>query len=236
MAADKQARRIGADGKLYFTYNLKAEYEMRPPFSTPFNYRVIGVEFDEPTETEYYRIESAGEELPARFSVAQLEILFAQLPHTEIAEGEPVELPLLLEEVKAFYAAKRSEAKKANVRENEKLKGTSWNSYLQAVKSLKDNLCYAVSLHDEVQAVALGNRITELETQMQQLLTAKNVDERILRKVADCPLCKDTGVKDGKICDCARVMGDKIKTFNALKRLIAAKDESRQTCNSIMRL
>lgn len=70
--SDKQARRIGADGKLYFTYNLKAEYEMRPPFSTPFNYRVIGVEFDEPTETEYYRIESAGEELPARFPLRSL--------------------------------------------------------------------------------------------------------------------------------------------------------------------
>lgn len=234
--SDKQARRIGADGKLYFKYNLKAEYEMRPPFSDPFKYRVIGVEFDEATETEYYRIESAGEELPARFSVAQVEILFAQLPHAEVAEGEPVELPLLLEEVKAFYAAKRSEAKKANVRENEKLKGTSWNAYMQTVKSLKENLCYAVSIHDEEQTATLGNRIAQLETEMQQLLTARNVDERILRKIADCPLCHDTGVKDGKICDCARVMNDKIKTFNALKRLIAAKDDSRKTCKSIVQI
>lgn len=216
----KQIRRVGADGKLYFTFNLWAMYEVQPPYDDVFNYLITGVEFDETTETEYFYIESAGKELPARFSVQQLELLLTQLPY-EIKElGEPVELPLLMEEAKAFYAAKRAEMKKANIKENEKLKGTSWDSYQKAIKSLKENLCYAVSVHDEARAVMFGNKIAELETEVETLLRVQGVDERILRKVPDCPLCFDTGLKDGKLCDCARKNEQQIKKFNTLKRLV----------------
>lgn len=219
---NKQERRVGADGKLYFTFNLGAVYELRPHFGKAFTYRVIKCEFDEATETEYFYIESAGEELPNRYTVQQLNFMLAQLPHEQTVEGEPIELPLLTEEVKAFYAAKRSELKKANVRENEKLKGTTWDSNQKAVKALKEKLCYTVSENDKEQTVLIGNKIKELEAEMERLLKAKGVDERILRKVPDCPLCCDTGFVDGKLCDCARRNEQKIKTFNALKRLVAS--------------
>lgn len=219
---NKQIRRVGADGKLYFTYNLREEIKLLPPVGAPFTVRVLACEFDDDTETEYYRIESAGEELPARFSVQQLELLFAQFPHEESNAGEPEELPLLTEEVKAYYAAKRSELKKANVRENEKLKSTAWDSNQKAVKALKEKLCYTVSENDKEQTVLIGNKIKELEAEMERLLKAKGVDERILRKVPDCPLCYDTGFIVGKLCDCARRNEQKIKTFNALKRLVVS--------------
>lgn len=221
MTTAKQIRRVGADGKLYFAFNLWATYEVQPPYDDVFNYQITELEFDEATETEYYRIESAGEELQARFSVQQLELLLAQLPYEIKESGEPVELPLLTEEVKAFYAAKRAELKLANVKENEKLKGTSWDSYQKSLKSLKEKLCYAVSQDDKEQTIMLGNKIKELEMEMENLLRVQGINEKVLRKLPDCPQCFDTGVKDGIICACARESAQKIKTFNALRRLVA---------------
>ena len=65
------AYRIGEDGKLYFTYNQGAEYTVTPPIIAPLVYRIAACEFDETTKKEYYRIQSAGADLPARFSVQQ---------------------------------------------------------------------------------------------------------------------------------------------------------------------
>ncbi len=216
---NNQERRKGADGKLYFTFNQGAEFEMRPPYSDVFNYRIIKCEFDELTETEYYRIESAGEELPARYSVSQLKFMLSQLPYEQKIKGDSVELPLLLEEVRAFFAAKFKELKKANIKENDKLKGTSWNSNLQAIKTISENLRYYRANGDQEKADELQANLEKLEAEQKKILTEKGVDVRILTKATDCPLCNDTGIKDGKICTCARDMADKIKAYNAELRL-----------------
>ena len=215
----KQAFKQGTDGRLYFTFNLSAEYTLLPPFSAPFTYRVVECGFDEETETEYFRIESAGGELPLRFTVKQLNFMISQLPHELTFEGESVELPLLQSEVKAFYAAKRSELKKANVAENEKVKGTAWNSNLQAIKGVRQNLCYATAQNDTAKMIELATRLDELNAEQTKILQEKGADERILRKVPDCDICGDTGITNGKICDCARANEEKIKVYNALKRL-----------------
>lgn len=216
---NKQERRVGADGKLYFTFNLGAVYELRPHFGEAFTYRVIECEFDEATETEYFYIESAGEELPNHYTVQQLNFMLAQLPHEQTVEGEPIELPLLTEEVKAFYAAKRSELKKANVAENEKVKGTAWNTNLKAIKGVSENLCYATAQKDTAQMIELATRLDELNAEQAKILQEKGANERILRKVPDCPVCGDTGITDGKFCDCARANAENIKAYNALRRL-----------------
>lgn len=218
MSDRKQAHRVGEDGILYFTYNQGAEYELHPKFADTFRYLVLSCEFDEPTETEYYRIESAGKELPARFSVNQLEFLLSRIPCEQVSAGEPVELPLLAEEVKAFFAVKRKEVNKANAAENTKLKGTSYFSIDTAKRNISENLRLFRSVGDE-RAAALEKKLKELSAEQEKILTEKGIDLKVLTKTPDCKECGDSGIKDGKICTCARNLTVQIKAFNAAKRL-----------------
>lgn len=210
--------RLGADGKLYFKYNKGAEYELHPQFADPFRYLVLSCELDEQTETEYYRIESAGEELPARFSVSQLEFMLSHRPCEQVSVGEPVELPLLAEEVKAFFAAKRKDVNKANAAENAKLKGTAYFSIDTAKRSITENLRLFRSVGDE-RAAALEKKLQELSAEQEKILTEKGIDLKVLTKTPDCKECGDSGMKDGRICACALAMADKIKAYNAEVRL-----------------
>lgn len=219
MTVQKQTYKQGEDGRLYFTYNLGAEYEIRPPDGEAFIIRIIECGFDADTEVEYYRIESAGKELPMRYSVKQLEFLLRQLPFKEINAGELIEIPLLREEVRAYFAAKLTELKKANVQENEKLKGTAYNSNLKAIKNISERLRYYKSSGDLIRAKELEEALKKVEAEQATLLDEKKVDERILRKVPDCSECCDTGILNGGICACAYEIADKIKAYNAEKRL-----------------
>ena len=130
-----------------------------------------------------------------------------------------VELPLLISEVRAYYAAKLKQLRKANVQGNEKLKGTKYNGNLQAIKTLSENLRFYVSSGDEASAAELRENLSKLEAEQAKILDEKKVDLKILHKKADCELCKDTGVKDGRICECAYAISDKIKAYNAAERL-----------------
>ncbi len=219
MTSEKQTHKQGSDGRLYFTYNLGAEYVLRPPVGKAFNYRIVECGFDELTETEYYKIESAGEELSARYSVIQLKLLLGRFDYDEIEAGELVELPLLLEEVQEFFAAKRQELKKASVKENEKLKGTAYNNNLKVIKSISERLLFYRNSGDLEKAAELQKNLDKIEADQSKLLEEKKVDIRILRKIPDCAECCDTGTVNGKICACALELADKIKAYNAEKRL-----------------
>ncbi len=219
MSKNKSAYKEGADGKLYFTYNQGAEYKVLPPVSAPFTYKVLSCELDELTGKEYYKIESAGAELPARFSVNQIEFMLGRFPCEQTAEGEPVELPLLEEEVKAYYAAKRKELRKANVAANAKLDGTAYRKNLPVIKTITENLRYYRASGDAEKVAELEKKLGELEAEQSKILTEKGVDEKILRKLVDCPKCCDTGIIEGEFCECALAMADKIKAYNAELRL-----------------
>ncbi len=213
------AYRIGEDGKLYFTYNQGAEYTVTPPIIAPLVYRIAVCEFDETTKKEYYRIQSAGAELPARFSVQQVNLMLSQYPCTQTAAGEPQELPLLLEEVQEFFTKKHKEFCKANKAENQKLKGTEWNKNLQTRAAALDNLDFYRSQGNAAKVAELEKKLAEIEAELNKILTDKSVDLKILTKQSDCEVCNDTGVIDGQICACARPMANAIKLYCAAKRL-----------------
>lgn len=215
MSNNKSAYKVGADGKIYFKYNQGAEYTVIPPVGAPFTYKVLTCEWDEHSKKEYYRIESAGKELPARFSVMQVEFMLCRLPCEQKSEGKVVELPLLEEEVKAFYAAKRKEIKKANVAANAKLDGTAYRKNLTEIKTIKENLRYYRANGDETKVAELEASLNKIEETQRKILADKGVDEKILRKQAECTECCDVGIKEGRICACALDIADKIKAYNA---------------------
>ncbi|MDE6356936.1 MAG: hypothetical protein K2L67_06830 [Clostridia bacterium] len=217
--ADKQEHKEAENGRLYFTFNRGAEFKFKPPYSREFTHKITACELDEATEAEFYRIESEGDELPTRFSAAQIAFMLAQLPHEQTAEGEPLELPLLADEVKAFYGAKLNELKKANVAENAKLKGTAWNKNLQLSKSLSESLQFYKESGDTAKVKELEAQLAKIEAAQKKLLTDKHVDVLILHKVPACKICNDTGIIEGKICECARKSTAAIKSYCAAKRL-----------------
>lgn len=219
----EQAFREGADGKLYFSYNLGAEYLLRPTFAQPFIYRVASCEFDEERETEYFCIECAGELLPSRFTVERLKLLLGQLPNEKVAEGEPVEIPLLVEEVRAYFAVKRQEVNGANAEANKKLKGTEYYSHAATVRKNTELLYLAESNGETEKAAEFEKKLQELRAAQAKILSDRKIDLRVLTKAAECKLCGDSGIVGDRICDCARAISDKIKTFNAKKRLSAKK-------------
>ena len=213
------AYRIGDNGKLYFKFNQGAEYTVTPPIIAPLVYRIAACEFEESTGKEYYRIQSAGAELPARFSIQQVDLMLSQYPCTTTAAGEPQELPLLLDEVQQFYTKKRKELSKANKAENAKLKGTEWNKNLQTRAAALDNLDFYRSQGNAAKVAELEKKLAEIEAELNKILTDKSVDLKILTKQSDCDICNDTGVIDGQICACARPMANAIKLYCATKRL-----------------
>lgn len=220
MSERKPAYKVGEDGRLYFTYNQGAEYRVLPPVSAPFTVRVKSCELEE--SKEYYRIESAGAELPARFSVMQVEIMLGRFPSEEVTAGEPVELPLLSEEVKAYYTAKRNELAAANAKENAKLNGTAYKTNNTVIKKMRENLAYYLNATDGTEKAAeLRKKLVELEEEQEKILADKGVDKRLLLKVSDCAKCNDTGMVDGSVCTCATDQAEKIKAFNAARRLLA---------------
>ncbi len=219
MSEKNQAYKEGEDGRLYFAFNQGAAYTFSPPFCDDFTHRILECEFEEDTGKEYYRIESAGKELPARFSVSQIKLMLAQFPNEQTEEGEPVELPLLAEEVKAFYAAKRKELARENVKENDKLKGTAWNTNLKLIKTMSANLRYYQNNGNTAQAAELAKELEKVKAEQAKLLADKKVNYRILTKAADCEACHDTGLINGEICECARAITEQVKAFNAAERL-----------------
>lgn len=219
MATTSPAYRIGDDGKLYFKYNLGAVYELRPPVGAAITYRVAACELDELTGKEYFRIESAGAELPARFSVKDVELMLAQFPRTQSADGVPQELPLFPDEVKEFYNKKRKMRDKENLIENKKLKGTTWNKTLQARATVDDNLLFYRSSGNAAKVAELEKKLEELNAELKKILTEKNVDLKILTKAPDCTACNDTGIIGCKICECAHKSTAAIKSYCAAKRL-----------------
>ena len=145
--------------------------------------------------------------------------MLAQFPNEQTEEGEPVELPLLAEEVKAFYAAKRKELARENVKENDKLKGTAWNTNLKLIKTMSANLRYYQNNGNTAQAAELAKELEKVKAEQAKLLADKKVNYRILTKAADCEACHDTGLINGEICECARAITEQIKAFNAAERL-----------------
>lgn len=50
----------------------------------------------------------------------------------------------------------------------------------------------------------LAHAVEELKTQLNQLLKKKNMDINSLSPKYDCEICHDTGVVDGKLCECMK--------------------------------
>ena len=205
------------DGRLYFNYPVGAEFEFTTAASKRFSLRIVDCEYE--NGTEYYYLESAGKKLPARFSVDKLEKQLTAAPYEILSAGEWQELPLLVEEVQRYYQERTKELNFDNVEANNKLKGTEYKALVRAASSLKKRLMLAEADEREADAAQIRKALSDNSVKRAQILADKGIDYKVLTKVKDCELCGDTGIVDGKICECAIERTEQIKTFNAALRM-----------------
>lgn len=208
---------VGDDGRLYFNYPVGAEVEFRTAAGKRFRLRIVDCEYE--NGTEYYYLESAGKMLPTRFSVDKLEKQLTAAPYETIEEGELQEFPLLVEEVQLYYAERTKELNFDNAEANKKLGGTQHKALVRAAGSLKKRLMLAEADGREEDAAQIREALSENAAKRAQILADKGIDYRVLTKVKDCEICGDTGIVDGKICECAIERTEQIKAFNAALRL-----------------
>ncbi len=209
--------RVSENGRVYFKYNPGAVYELRPEIHAPFCYKILSCEFED--GTEYYRIESDGQELPTRFTLCQLEFVLGRLPCELLEPGEPVELPLLVQEVEKYFGAKRKELNRLNAAANNRLKDTDYFKNKSAIEALTERLRLAKSSGKSDLIDKYTAKLAELDGEQFVILKEKSIDLKVLTKAADCQLCGDNGIKDGRICTCALALAEKIKLYNIELRL-----------------
>ncbi len=205
------------DGRLYFNYHVGAELEFTTAAGKRFRLRIVDCEYE--NGTEYYFLESAGKLLPTRFSVDKLKKQLTAAPYEVIDEGELQELPLLVEEVQLYYQERIKELNFDNAEANKKLNGTEYKSLVRAASSLKKRLMLAEADGREEDAAQIRKDLSENEAKRSKILADKGIDYKVLTKVKDCEICGDTGIVDGKICECALERTEQIKAFNAALRL-----------------
>lgn len=206
-----EGKRQLSDGRLYFRHNVGAVYK----FAAGFAYKVVAA--DLAGGEEYYQIESDGKLLPAKFSLRQLDMTLAQLRYEVQEEGTPEELPLLDEEIIAYFDARKKFRNKQNAQTNKALKEAGYFKILSAVQTLGNDIILAVITGDE-RLPELQKQQAEQQAKIAAILKEHNVDEKILHKTADCGLCGDTGFIAGARCECTRGLSEKIKAYNAERR------------------
>ena len=221
MPADKKAPRELENGRLYFNYAVGAVYEIYPEHGESFICKILDCDYR--TETEYYRLETTGNELARELTASELEFLLSWFPYEELDAGELYELPLLNDEVLKYYSDARKELNKQNAEVNAKLKETTYFRNKSALESLRRPIELAQVNGRKDEYAELSVKRQNLEAEQTAILAGLKIDETVLNKKAGCEKCNDSGLISGTICECAYARVEQIKQYNAIQRLISRK-------------
>lgn len=234
---------IGKNGRLYFTYGKGAAFELYGRESDDPISSITIVDCGlSPEEVESYSfvIRSADGKV-SREAIEPLERL-EELLNAGAAEqteaGDAVEVPLTVKEVKWFYSAQRTRrkkgieqankilsesepTKKSEGKKNKKDKPPEGEEYSQLLKEqemLEKYIALAIVAGEEIPAV-LSEKYRALCERRKEYIEAKNVPFLLFYPEEICPVCKNTGLAEGSICECARKKSAEIKKFCAMQRV-----------------
>jgi hypothetical protein len=123
-----------------------------------------------------------------------------------------VRYPLLSDEVKSYYNAKRSELSKARQAAERQLAETNFRAIEKRLEALwiGRGVSYEEREHQE----------RELLEERARIINELNIDPRVLATEPECECCKDTGfTKYNQICSCANRRSDIIQNYCAKRRI-----------------
>ncbi|MBO5328633.1 MAG: hypothetical protein J6B04_05630 [Clostridia bacterium] len=215
----------GENGRLYFNFNVGAKYVV---------YELGGTTVFEITNCyyrngiEYYDITRDGVLNRTPFSGNRLSYLLKFKCLEQIEPGTPQELPLLIDEVKLYYAKKYDAYKTAKNAALAALKNTKYAEVEKAVKALYAPIAFAELQGDGIRANELRAQLNALEEKRLEILKKTKVDLSLFEeRKYNCQRCRDFGTVDGIICDCVYSNVDDIKAFSAAQRIAERAKRSR---------
>ncbi len=216
--------KVGNDYHLYFNFNLGAEWKLRADDGAEFTVKITSCNYV--NGVEYYTYSQDGEDIPGRVSANRFDWILryrAKVIHA-IDRGVATELPILDEEIDAYYSYLRSFIHTAQQKALRTVEGTQYNVLENKIHSYSYPLAMS-----EIQAELSGDysevdrlrrELDELHLKKQQLLRILGVSESELRGGYYCGKCKDTGydLESGKRCACIARNEMEIKHYSAQLR------------------
>lgn len=217
---------IGTDGRLYFQYNKGMQFRLKQKNGEKHFFTIEDCQLIK--GNQYYIIRRTGDDFTTKNSLARMKYWLSRQLLEVVAEGKAVEMPLLIDEVKIYYASKVSERKVLQSQIKEKLKGTDYTRLKSELKYIEVPLIFAeVAIEGDNPTASDIQKYEELKAksdaltaQINKILTAVGITEEHFKRLEVCEDCEGYGVyDDGRICDCAKARAETIKRFVAAKRL-----------------
>ncbi len=207
----------GDDGKLYFNFAVGLSVLIRERIGKEikeYALTVTGCHYD--GATEYYDVERDGLPLPSQQSANRVKFLVSRYGVKTLAAGVRRELPLLLEEVKAYYES-REQWHAWALRKAESL--PRYDTLSRAASSYSQPIGIALAYERTEEAARLQQEQFKAQRELEQYLTENGIQPYLLKEPPHCQSCGGKGyLPGGKICRCALAQTAKIKEYNAAKR------------------
>lgn len=211
----KMAYYEGADGKLYYNFALGLKVVLREgngETAKEYTLEIIGCKFS--GGTEYYDIARDGVPQPYAQSANRVKFLLSCFGVKTLANGERLELPLLIEEVKRYYS------NGYHVYLNACAKAEAIPEYKALAHELRGfdyKIGTALAYERTDEAASLQKQQFEIQRRAEEILKAHGINPADLKEQT-CEKCGGKGFDYFGICDCALAQADKIKAFCAAER------------------
>lgn len=210
----------GKTGRIYFNFAVGEKYEVYN-YKTYQNYVLEVLDCAYLGGREYYTVARDGRPFVEPCSANRLRFLLTyDVTATLIEVGERREIPLTQEEIRTYFFDLNAKFENRRREALKKLEGTDYKDIEVQIKQL---IGYPLSIarerKDFTKAAEILGKIALLENRRDDILKEKGIEEYMLNPHVTCNHCNDTGIYQGKTCDCAIAQTEKIKEHCANKRL-----------------
>ena len=218
---EKMPLNVGKDGKLYFNFAQGLEMSMHGndcDKNADYIYKIVGCHYI--GNTEYYDYEIDGVPQPQPNSANRVKYMLSRYGVKMLACGERQELPLTVEEVKAYFKYQEQRREQA---QQDASKLTDYVALIVAAKELGIQAGRARAYERTAEAEALEAQLAELNRRAADELTVHGINPIDIAEPERCKKCDGKGFIYNHICECAISHAQEIKAFNASNRLRLAK-------------
>ncbi len=211
----KMAYYEGADGKLYYNFAQGLKVVLREgkgETAEEYTLEIVGCHFS--SGTEYYDIARDGVTQPYAQSANRVKFLLSRYGIKTLADGERLELPLILEEVQRYYSHRYHVYLKTS-KQAEAI--PEYKALTYELRGFGYKIGTALAYERTEEAASLQKKQFEIQRRIEAVLKSNGINPADLQE-QKCDKCDGKGFDYFGICDCALAQSAKIKAFCAAER------------------
>lgn len=211
----KMAYYEGADGKLYYNFPQGLKVVLREgkgETAEEYTLEIVGCHFS--SGTEYYDIARDGVTQPYAQSANRVKFLLSRYGIKTLADGERLELPLILEEVQRYYSHRYHVYLKTS-KQAEAI--PEYKALTYELRGFGYKIGTALAYERTEEAASLQKKQFEIQRHIEAVLKSNGINPADLQE-QKCDKCDGKGFDYFGICDCALAQSAKIKAFCAAER------------------